>query len=270
LAEAENIIEWDDDKCVCCSVRLLECVSFNIGCNNTGEFNSGDWNSGDRNSGDSNSGNRNSGDGNIGDGNSGNRNSGDWNSGDWNSGDRNSGYSNSGDRNSGYSNSGYSNSGDRNSGDWNIGDGNSGNSNSGDGNSGNSNSGNRNTGNWNSGDWNSTRFSSGYLNTKKQKIVIFDKETDIEREDIEFPEFFRFELIEWVDYTDDEIKEDENRKLIGGYLKEYEYREAWKRSFDKANKEDVERLLRLPNFNYIIFEEISGISRYMIKKKLNK
>jgi len=42
----------------------------------------------------------------------------------------------------------------------------------------------------------------------------------------------------------------------------------WKESFDKAGKEDVADTLKLPNFDYKIFEEISGITKEDFDKKL--
>ena len=181
-------------------------------------------------------------------------NSGDRNSGNWNSGNRNSGNCNSGDRNSG----------DCNSGNWNSGNCNSGDCNSGDRNSGYRNSGDRNSGNWNSGDRN-----SGYLNTTEPKVRIFDAETEIPRTAIVFPDFFFFELCEWVeakDMTDEEQKEHPSWQVTGGYLKTYEYKEAWHRSFDKAKsgeswEMEKAKLLALPNFDFKKFEIISGITK---------
>ena len=228
-------------------------------------------NSGHRNSGDSNSGHRNSGHSNSGDRNSGHSNSGDWNSGDRNSGYRNSGYRNSGHRNSGDSNSGHSNSGNWNSGDWNSGHSNPGDRNSGHSNSGHSNSGDRNSGDWNSGDWNSGHRNSGYMNSNKPDIRIFNKITSKKLENINFPNYFYFDLTNWVnvsDMTDSDKKEFWWYKTTDGYLRTQTYQESWKKSFNEATKEDVELTLKLPNFNYKIFEEITGITKSIIDKKL--
>jgi len=180
-------------------------------------------------------------------------NSGDWNSGDWNSGNRNSG-----NRNSGNWNSGDWNSGNWNSGDWNSGDCNSGNWNSGDWNSGNWNSGNWNSGDWNSGDWN-----SGYFNTNSPLIRIFNKETDKTIDEIDFPSFLYFDLTIWVshDTATDEEKEVHKTEIetCGGFLKKLEYKDAFRLAWDKADKEEHKKLLKLPNWNNEIFREISGI-----------
>ena len=181
----------------------------------------------------SNSGNRNSG----------NRNSGDHNSGDWNSGDWNSGNCNIGNRNSG---------------NWNSGDHNSGNCNSGNCNSGNCNSGNCNSGGWNSGNWN-----SGFFNTNSPLVRIFNKETNISRNNINFPSFLYFDLIVWVSHDTATDEEKEVHKIdietCGGFIKTIPYKEAFRIAWDKASKEEHEKLLKLPNWNNEIFKEITGI-----------
>ena len=215
---------------------------------NSGNSNSGNWNSGNCNSGNWNSGDRNSG----------NWNSGDSNSGDWNSGDSNSGNCNSGNWNSGDSNSGNRNSGDCNSGNWNSGDSNSGNCNSGNRNSGDCNSGNWNSGNWNSGDWN-----SGFFNTNSPYVRIFNKETNISRNNINFPSFLYFDLTVWVSHDTATDEEKEAHKIdietCGGFIKTIPYKEAFRIAWDKASKEEHEKLLKLPNWNNEIFKEITGI-----------
>lgn len=45
-----------------------------------------------------------------------------------------------------------------------------------------------------------------------------------------------------------------------GYLKTYEYKEAWANLWKKATPEDVKALKALPNFDAKIFEEITGIN----------
>ena len=221
--------------------------------NRYNNFNSGSFNSGDRNSGDRNSGSFNSG----------SFNSGNSNSGDRNSGDRNSGSFNSGSRNSGDSNSGSRNSGDRNSGNWNSGNFNSGNSNSGDSNSGSFNSGDRNSGNWNRGNWNSGNWNSGYFNTDSPHVRIFNKETNIPRNNIEFPDFLYFDLTTWVSHDTATAEEKEAHKIdietCGGFIKTIPYKEAFRIAWDKASKEEHKKLLKLPNWNNEIFREISGI-----------
>ena len=205
---------------------------------NTGVFNSGDLNSGYRNSG-----NRNSGDLNSGYRNSGYRNSGDRNSGNRNSGDLNSGYRNSGDLNSGDLNSGYLNSGNRNSGD-------------------------RNSGDRNSGDLNSGYRNSGVFCNKKREdtVPFFNKESDMTWDEWYNHDAYcasrRLETTKWIywdDMTDKEKANNEKAYVCGGYLKVYEYKEAWKNLWDTLDDDEKETFRTLPNFDPDVFEDITGI-----------
>ena len=212
---------------------------------NSGGCNSGDWNSGDWNSGSWNSG----------DYNTGNLNSGSWNSGDYNTGDLNSGNYNTGNLNSGDRNSGNHNTGDWNSGSWN-----SGNYNTGDYNTGDYNTGNYNTGNWNTGIFNTGAceytFAFNQL-VKKQDLECLPS----------IP-FLRFKLVEWIPekhMLPEEKEQHPKYATVGGYLKKYDYKEAFRKSFEEAKRlpdwpEQLKRLKALPNFNFKIFEEISGIT----------
>jgi hypothetical protein len=179
---------------------------------------------------------------NLGSGNSGDRNSGDWNSGDRNSGNWNSGDRNSGDRNSGNWNSGYWNSGYRNSGDWN--------------------SGNWNSGNWNSGYGNSTNRETGLFNTIEPTIRIFNKDSGKKWEEINHPHFNEFYLNKWIEEKDMNDEEKIKEPLFyvrEGYLKKYEYEEAWTNFWRDTDEENRQKFLNLPNFNADIFFEITGI-----------
>ena len=225
---------------------------------NSGTGNSGNRNSGDANSGNDNSGNDNSGNDNSGDGNSGNRNSGDGNSGHGNAGD-----GNSGTRNSGGGNSGDWDSGNGNSGSGNSGSGNSGDDNSGSGNSGDDNSGHGNSGDGNAGSWNACNHSAGFFNTENEKLIMFNKPTDVKLEDIDFPHFLYFKLTVWV-YEEEatETEKEEYKKEIetqGGFLKKLDYKEAFRKAWNEARKEEHQKLLKLPNWNNDIFKKISGI-----------
>jgi len=140
--------------------------------------------------------------------------------------------------NSGDSNSGYMNSGNRNSGNWN-----SGNWNSGYRNSGNRNSGDRNSGDRNSGDWNSGNHNSGFLNTDEPTVRMFNKDTGLKRDDIDSPDYFYFDI-------DDKIG----------------YKKSFIKSFEKAERKDIDKTMKLPNFDYDLFEEISGITKMMLER----
>lgn len=174
--------------------------------------------------------------------------SGNRNSGDWNSGNKNSGDLNSGNRNSGNCNSGSYNSGDCNSGDCN---------------SGNRNSGDWNSGNRNSGSYNSGSYNSGYFNSDEPFVRMFNKDTKLKRKEINIPSFCYFGLTVWVSYdTATEEEKEKHKKEIetcGGFLKELNYKEAWRLAWNKASKEEHLEMLELPNWDNEVFKEISGI-----------
>lgn len=125
-------------------------------------------------------------------------------------------------------------------------------------NSGDWNSGNRNSGHWNSGDYNSR-----YFNTDSPLVRIFNKETNVPRDDIDFPSFLYLDLVVWVSYDTATEEEKEEHKIdietCGGFLKTLSYKEAFRIAWDKADKEEHRKLLNLPNWNNEIFMEISGI-----------
>ena len=260
----------------------------NAGDNNTGDYNTGDCNTGNRNTGDYNTGNRNTGDRNTGNWNTGNRNTGDYNTGDYNTGDcntgnrntgdYNTGNRNTGDRNTGDCNTGNRNTGDRNTGDWNTGnrntgDWNTGNRNTGDCNTGNRNTGdwntgNRNTGDYNTGDWNKSSFNTGCFNTEEQKIMLFNKPSDMTyREWMDSDARYLLNqipknVVEWVDeedMTDEEKTAYPTYETIGGYLKtldESESGQLWWNELSDCNKQIIKSI---PNFDPDIFYECTGI-----------
>jgi hypothetical protein len=139
---------------------------------------------------------------------------------------------------------------------------NSGNQNSGELNSGYWNSGDLNSGDWNSGDLNSGDYNSGMFNTDEPNIRMFNKDTGVKRGDIFLPSFIDFPLNKWVkkeDMTKQEEIDNEDFYTMGGYLKTYDYKDAFRKAWDDASDEDKELLFALPNFDAKIFKEISGI-----------
>jgi hypothetical protein len=200
--------------------------------------------------------------------NSGNMNSGNMNSGDMNSGNRNSGDMNSGDMNSGYMNSGNMNSGNMNSGYMNSGYMNSGNMNSGNRNSGNMNSGNMNSGYRNSGDMNSGNRNSGMFNSNEPAMRMFNKDTDLlmssfrhKSLDIIYSHFYdNFSIFVATDkMTDDEKTKFPSHKTTGGYLRKANYKECFISMWENLTIEQKKTFETLPNFDWTIFTEITGI-----------
>ena len=231
--------------------ELLTIVNIGKDCTgfcNTGNRNTGDWNTGNRNTGDWNTGNRNTGNRNTGDCNTGDCNTGDWNTGNWNTGDWNTG-----NRNTGDCNTGNRNTGDCNTGNWNTGD---------------CNTGDCNTGNRNTGDWNKSSFNTGCFNTEEQKIMLFNKPSDMTYNDWlrsdaryllnQIPK----DVVEWVyeeDMTDEEKVANPTYETTGGYLKvldESECGQLWWGSLSDSQKNYIRSI---PNFDAEIFEQCTGI-----------
>ena len=163
-------------------------------------------------------------------------------------------------------NSGDSNSGNNNSGDWNSGDCNSGYLNSGDWNSGDWNSGNCNSGDLNSGYWNKCNGSNGVFCTIEPTIKIFDKDTNMTLKEFIKSKYNKalcsveLKLTEWIMYTEEEMKEDDDKKATKGYLKNYTYKEACANWWSKLTEENKEIIMSIPNFDADKFEEITGIN----------
>ena len=155
-----------------------------------------------------------------------------------------------------------------NTGDWNTGDWNTGNRNTGDWNTGNRNTGNRNTGDWNTGDWNKSSFNTGCFNTVEQKIMLFNKPSDMTYRDWyesdarwllnQIPK----DVVEWIyseDMTDEEKAEHLTHKTTGGYLKvldESECGQLWWGSLSDRQKNIIKAI---PNFDAEIFFQCTGI-----------
>ena len=170
--------------------------------------------------------------------NTGNRNTGDCNTGDWNTGDRNTGDCNTGNRNTG----------DCNTGDWNT--------------------GNRNTGDWNTGDWNKSSFNTGCFNTEEQKIMLFNKPSNMTyREWLESDARWLLnqipkDVVEWVyeeDMTDEEKAAHPTYETTGGYLKvldESECGQLWWGSLSDRRKDIIRAI---PNFDSDIFFQCTGV-----------
>jgi hypothetical protein len=149
------------------------------------------------------------------------------------------------------------NTGEENTGDWNSGDRNSGGWNSGD----------RNSGGWNSGDWNSgygnsTNRESGIFNSEESTIRMFNKPTDKKWDEIDHPHFQEFYLTKWIlesEMTDEEKKNDPNFFVRHGYLKTFAWKEAWANFWKDTDEENRQKFLALPNFDSVVFKDITGI-----------
>ena len=185
------------------------------------------------------------------------------NTGDWNTGNRNTGNRNTGNRNTG-----NCNTGDCNTGDCNTGNCNTGNRNTGDCNTGDCNTGDCNTGNCNTGDWNKSSFNTGCFNTVEQKIMLFNKPSDMTyREWIDSDARYLLNripknVVEWIyseDMTDEEKAEHPTHETTGGYLKVLDKSECgqlWWGSLSDRRKEIIKAI---PNFDAEIFFQCTGV-----------
>ena len=153
------------------------------------------------------------------------------------------GLCNSGNRNSGNFNSGNFNSGDWNSGDW-------------------------NSGNRNSGDWNKTSFSDGCFNTESPKIFLFNKPSDWT-----FPDWLNSDaryilnkipsnVLSWIwsdDMTDEEKEVHPEHQVTGGFLKHIKKETGRQMWWDNLSDKEKDIIMTIPNFDKVIFKEITGI-----------
>jgi len=133
---------------------------------------------------------------------------------------------------------------------------------------GDMNTGDRNTGYMNTGNWNVCDKETGYFNTiQNNTIRVFNKDINIEIwNKCVKPMFIYFELTKWIckkEMDNDEKIKHPTYKITGGYLKEYEYQEAFQKSYSDLTPEEreiqVKLLKALPNFDATVFKEISGI-----------
>ena len=141
----------------------------------------------------------------------------------------------------------------------------------GDRSTGNGSTGDGSTGDWSTGDWSTSKYSTGHFSSVDYDgFGAFNKPCNPQVwNDAIKPDFLFFNLVEWVESTDmtDKEKSDNPAHITtGGYSKVYEYKEAWRRSWDKASYDNRKLVLSLPNFDADIFLEISGID---VRKELS-
>lgn len=150
-----------------------------------------------------------------------------------------------------------------NTGNWNTGNWNTGNRNT-----GNCNTGNRNAGDCNTGDWNKSSFNVGCFNTEEQKIMLFNKSSDMTyREWLESDARWLLNqmpknVVEWVyesDMSDEEKAEHQTYETTGGYIKVMEKSESGQLWWNDLPDDKKAVIKSLPNFDAGIFEQCTGI-----------
>jgi hypothetical protein len=180
-------------------------------------------------------------------------NGGNYNVGNFNEGNNNFGYHNDGDMNVGSHNDGDCNFGHHNRGSHNVGD-------------------------YNTGHWNKCDNGYGFFNTKSSttlcafnkplNIDIYDTLSLIYRNSIldniglkAMNENFKNNIwIQTEDMTDIEKDEYTDYAIFGGYLKELDFNVACKNMWDNMSEEERNAVSSLPNFDPVIFKEITGIN----------
>jgi hypothetical protein len=174
-------------------------------------------------------------------------------------GNHSTGHRSTGDFSTGHQSTGSWSTGDRSTGDHSTGDWST---------------GNYSTGKHSTGDWSISNYSTGHFSTIDYSgFGAFNKPcTPEEWEAAEKPDFLYFKLTDRInefDMTEEEKEANPSHKITGGYLKVYEYKEAFKRSWDNTSAEDRKKLFRLPNFDPGVFYQISGIDVFEKEETIN-
>ena len=181
-----------------------------------------------------------------------------------NTGNCSTGYRSTGDWSTGYWSTGNCSTGNRSTGNCSTGDWSTGNCSTGDYSTGHWSTGNCSTGDYSTGHWSTSDYSTGHFSTIDDTgFSAFNKPCNRKQwAQADIPSWLYFNLTEWVDkedMTDLEKQDHPTYETTGGYLKKYEYQEAWKKSYDNATREEQLKIKSLPNFDAEVFYEISGI-----------
>lgn len=108
-------------------------------------------------------------------------------------------------------------------------------------------------------------FSTGIFNTMERTITIFNKNSGLTYEEVVKKDWYLalfsvpLFLTEWIEYTDEEMKDSIIRQSIGGYLKKYTFKEACANWWNRVSDENKALIQTIPNFDKDIFKEITGI-----------
>ena len=105
------------------------------------------------------------------------------------------------------------------------------------------------------------------FNSNEPTMRMFNKDTGIKRSEFNHPALsilnrFSCELSMWIcssDMTEEEKIKHPEHKTTGGFLRTNNYKETWKLFWDKLSQQERDCIKTLPNFDVVIFEEITGI-----------
>ena len=120
------------------------------------------------------------------------------------------------------------------------------------------------TGDYSTGNWSISDHSTGHFSTEDYSgFGCFDKPCTVEQWNSAIkPNWLYFDLTEWVnesEMTEDEKKNNPCYKTTGGYLKVYDYKEAFQKSYNSASRKQQLLIKNIPNFDAEKFFKISGI-----------
>lgn len=183
---------------------------------------------------------------------------------------KSTGYYSTGNCSTGNCSTGNYLTGNYSTGNWSTGDYSTGNYSTGHGSTGYcstgyKSTGNCSTGNYSTGSWSTSNNSTGHFSTiDYMGFSLFNIPCDPSVwMKCKKPYFiYRIKLTEWVyegDMTEKEKSDNPTYETTGGFLKVYDYKEAWRIAYDNATDEDIEKLKNLPHFDADVFKEISGI-----------
>jgi hypothetical protein len=91
---------------------------------------------------------------------------------------------------------------------------------------------------------------------------MFNKPTNLKWDEIDHPHFREFYLTKWIpeeDMTDEEKEANPEYDIRKGYLKTFDYNEAWANFWKDTDEENRRKFLALPNFDAKVFKDITGI-----------
>ena len=176
-------------------------------------------------------------------------NTGDYSTGSYSTGNYSTGKLSTGSCSTGYCSTGHGSTGSYSTGNYST---------------GYYSTGHRSRGNKSTGSWSISNYSTGHFSTEDYSgYGAFDKPCTIDEWNNAYkPGWVYFRLTEWVykEGMNDKEKEDNpSYEITGGYLKVYEYQEAWRKAYDSATREEQLKIKDLPNFDKDKFKQISGI-----------
>ena len=125
-----------------------------------------------------------------------------------------------------------------------------------------------NTGDKNTGDWNKSSFNTGCFNTEEQKIMLFNKPSDMTyREWLDSNARYLLnqipkDVVEWIygeDMTDEEKAAHPTYETTGGYLKVLDESEGGQLWWDSLSDRRKKIIKAIPNFDAEIFFQCTGI-----------